>query len=187
VAASMSGIRILSQVARNQFAGKSPEAVSLLEQISLNASAILDSISDLIWAVKPHPDYLNDMADRMREYAVKIFDAKDIEYRLSIPRNLPMRDMDIETRRNIYLIFKEAVNNAMKYSSCTHMEVNLQVNNEQLLLRVADNGVGFDAGTTIRGNGLANMEKRARDIGGALSVISGSGKGTEVLLSLRLF
>ena len=181
IAASMSGIRILSKVAHQQFAHKVPEAAPLLEQISKSAQSTLESISDLIWAVKPHPDYLNDIADRMREYAQKFLDAKDIDYQLNIPRNLPVMELDIEARRNTYLIFKEAINNAMKHSECTHMDISLLADSEKMTLLVADNGVGFDVlekGSS--GVGLSSMQKRGHDIGGELKITSEQGKGTRV-------
>ncbi|MCB9306348.1 MAG: hypothetical protein H6565_07100 [Lewinellaceae bacterium] len=186
VAASMSSIRILSQVAHSQLAQKAPEAAPILGQISRNAQATLESISDLIWAVKPNADYLNDMADRMREYAVRVLDAKDIDYQMDIPRNLPMRNLDISTRRNVYLIFKEAVNNAVKYSDCSRMDISLHVTEERLMLRIADNGKGFDTRTVERGNGLNNMLKRAADICGELTLSAAPGAGAAVQLSLPL-
>ena len=186
VAASMSGIRILSQVAYGQLKGKASGTASLMEQINQNAQATLDSISDLIWAVKPHPDYMNDMADRMRDYAGKVLDAKDIDYLMDIPRNLPVRNLDIETRRNVYLIFKEAVNNAMKYSNCSRMEVSLHVQQDKLVLRVADDGAGFENGKTQKGNGLRNMEKRAGDINADFRIDTAPGKGTEVMVVVPL-
>lgn len=186
VAASMSGIRILSQVARKHFAEKSPESVPILEQINQSAQSAAESISDLIWAVKPTGDYLNDIADRIREYASKMLDAANVDYRINIPRDLPALDMDIETKRNLYLIFKEAVNNALKYSHCSHMEIEQCLENQLLTLQISDNGKGFDPATTPRGNGLNNMTKRAHDIGAALHVISSPDKGTTISLSLRL-
>ena len=181
IAASMSGIRILSKVAHQQFAPKVPDAAPLLEQISKSAQSTLESISDLIWAVKPHPDYLNDIADRMREYAQKFLDAKDIDYQLNIPRNLPVMELDIEARRNILLIFKEAINNAMKHSECTQMDISLLADAEKLTLLVADNGIGFNvAEKETSGVGLSSMQKRAHDIGGELKIASTPGKGTRV-------
>ncbi|MFN0212955.1 MAG: 7TM diverse intracellular signaling domain-containing protein [Saprospiraceae bacterium] len=187
IAASMSGIRILSNVAYQQFAHKVPEAAPLLEQISKSAKSTLESISDLIWAVKPHPDYLNDIADRMREYAQKFLDAKDIDYQLNIPRNLPVMELDIEARRNTYLIFKEAINNAMKHSECSQMDISLLADAEKMTLLVADNGIGFDVEEKgAIGVGLSSMHKRAADIGAELKIISEANKGTKVSFKLAV-
>lgn len=189
IAASMSGIRILSRVAQQQFSDKVPDAAPLLEQISKSAQSTLESISDLIWAVKPHPDYLNDMADRMREYAQKFLDAKDIDYQLNIPRNLPVMEMDIEARRNAYLIFKEAINNAMKHSECAKMDISLLADSEKVTLLVADDGCGFDPAQkmeNIKTVGLGSMQRRAADIGGSLSIQSEPGKGTRIAFILPL-
>ncbi|MBK8557757.1 MAG: histidine kinase dimerization/phosphoacceptor domain-containing protein [Lewinellaceae bacterium] len=91
VAASMSGIRILSQVARQQIMQEAPQTASLLEQINHSAQTTLEGISDLIWAVKPNENYLNDIADRMRAHASKVLEASDIAYQFNIARELPIR------------------------------------------------------------------------------------------------
>ena len=100
--------------------------------------------------------------------------------------DLPMRNLDISTRRNVYLIFKEAVNNAVKYSDCSRMDISLHVTEERLMLRIADNGKGFDTRTVERGNGLNNMLKRAADICGELTLSAAPGAGAAVQLSLPL-
>jgi signal transduction histidine kinase len=98
------------------------------------------------------------MADRMREHAQKFLDAKDIDYQLNIPRNLPVMELDIEARRNAFLIFKEAINNAMKHSECTRMDISLLADLEKMTLLVADNGIGFNVAEKIdSGVGLGSM------------------------------
>ena len=116
----------------------------------------------------------------------KVLDVKDIDYQMDIPRNLPVRNLDIATRRNVYLIFKEAVNNAVKYSNCTRMDISLQLAGGNLALSVADNGTGFEVTGGRKGNGLDNMEKRARDVGGTLRLVTAPGRGTRIDLSLPL-
>lgn len=185
VAASMSGIRILSQVAYKQFAHKVPEAAPLLEQITHSAQSTLESIGDLIWAVKPNPDYLNDLADRMREYASNVLDAQNIEYEIHIPRNLPVLKLNIETRRNLYLIFKEALNNAVKYSNCKSLDICLKINGQKLEMCVCDDGQGFPPEGIREGNGLPNMRQRAKDLGGTIQ-ITGKEKGVRVLFEMEL-
>jgi signal transduction histidine kinase len=186
VAASLSSIRILSQVAKTRFEHLSPDAGQLLQQINRSAQSTLDEIGDILWAIKPHPDYLNDIADRMREYATKMLEARDLAYRIDIPRNLPALELDVEARRNVYLIFKEAINNILKHSQCTQIDIGLSVDPDRLVLRVEDNGVGFDSETVLRGHGFGNMKSRATDIGGNLSVEAVAGVGTKVLFELPL-
>lgn len=189
IAASMSGIRILSKVAHQQFAEKIPEAGPILEQISKSAQSTVESISDLIWSVKPHPDFLNDMADRLREYAGKVLESQDIEYQINIPRNLPILDLDIEARRNVYMLFKEAINNAVKHSQCTSLNIKLSASKSHISRLVSDNGIGFDHKVKMEsgvGLGLSNMSKRAREVGGELKITSTPGKGTSVSFNLPL-
>ncbi|MBK8557756.1 MAG: hypothetical protein IPL65_19320 [Lewinellaceae bacterium] len=93
--------------------------------------------------------------------------------------------MDIEKRRNLYLIFKEALNNAIKYSRCKSMQVGLEVVENDLVLRIADDGIGFVPDLVERGNGLDNMLKRAMQIDAQLDLNAAPGKGTEVLVRLR--
>lgn len=186
VAASMSGIRILSQVALRQVTEKAQNITPLLQQITHSAQATLDGLSDIIWAINPHADYLNDVADRIREYAVRTLEAHDIAYHLEISRNLPAFDLDIESRRNIYLIFKESVNNVLKHSKCNHLEIKLIVEDNTMVLTIADNGVGFDMQHVQRGHGLDNLEKRALDIGGSVHISSVSGMGTKIAFHLPL-
>jgi len=189
IAASMSGIRILSKVAHQQFADKIPEAGPILEQISKSAQSTVESISDLIWSVKPHPDFLNDMADRLREYAGKVLETQDIDYKIDIPRMLPVLDLDIEVRRNIYLLFKEAINNAVKHSQCSTLNIKLSASKTLISMHVSDNGIGFDPKVKMEsgvGLGLGNMNKRAREIGGEFKIDSAPGKGTTVSFNLTL-
>jgi len=94
--------------------------------------------------------------------------------------------LEMGQRKNLYLIFKEAVNNAMKYSGCANLHVELMRDRSAIVLRVVDDGGGFDAtannGSVGGGNGLSNMRNRAAEIPGTLSITSGSGKGTTVEL-----
>jgi signal transduction histidine kinase len=189
IAASMSGIRILSRVAHQQFATQIPEAGPILEQISKSAQSTVESISDLIWSVKPHPDFLNDMADRLREYAGKVLESQDIEYQINIPRNLPVLDLDVEVRRNIYLLIKEAINNAVKHSQCTQLNIKLTATKSVINMLVEDNGVGFDPKAQMEkgvGLGLSNMGKRAREIGATFKINAAPGKGTAISFVLEL-
>ena len=91
--------------------------------------------------------------------------------------------LSLEQRKNIYLIFKEALNNALKYSQASAITISIVQNNGQLKLEVADNGKGFQSNGSVRGNGLKNMELRAKEIHASLLIGSVPNKGTSVQLN----
>ncbi|MCC7246916.1 MAG: hypothetical protein IT269_14625 [Saprospiraceae bacterium] len=189
VAASLSGIRILSKVAIEQFSSKLPSSAPLLEQINQNAHSTLESISDLIWTLRATSDHLNGLADRMRSYANRTLEAKGIEVNWKVPRDLLNVEMDIESRRNIYLIFKEAVNNTIAHSSATQMDIELKIDDNQILtVRLEDNGSGFNTEEKLQGigTGLNNMARRARDIQAELIIDSAEGKGCVITLKTSI-
>jgi signal transduction histidine kinase len=92
----------------------------------------------------------------------------------------------VEQRRNVYLIFKESINNAVKYSHCTRLEVDLAITGKMLNLTIQDNGKGFDSTTIRQGNGLQNLHKRASEIKGQLAIHAAPGAGTRIELQMRL-
>jgi signal transduction histidine kinase len=118
---------------------------------------------------------------------VRVLEAKDVDYQMNIPRNLPVVDLNVESRRNAYLIFKEAVNNALKHSGCTRMDFDFQADGSKMTLHIVDNGKGFDLNARRHsGIGLSSMEKRAREINGGLEVLSAPGQGTHITFTLPL-
>jgi signal transduction histidine kinase len=187
VAASMASIRILSQVVRKKLNGQLLEVMPLLEQIGQSAQSSLDGISDIIWAVKTNPDFLNDLADRMRDYAGKTLEVREINYHFDIPRQLPMLNLPVDARRNLYFIFKETINNAAKYSRCKQLNVTMKLAEPtKLLLRMEDDGCGFNPNDIKFGNGLLNIQKRAKDLGADLHLSAAPGKGVLVQLTLNI-
>jgi len=93
--------------------------------------------------------------------------------------------LPMNARKNIFLIFKEAIYNSIKYSACSLIEVKMEVFNRNFRMSVADNGKGFDLNERAgKGFGLKNMSSRAEEIKGKLEIIASAGNGTEVILVL---
>jgi signal transduction histidine kinase len=184
VATALAGMGTLNRVAHNQMAQTIPEAIPILEQIGRTIKSTSETVSDLIWAVRANPDYLNDLADRMRDYSGRLLGASNIELQLNIPRHLPVLLLSLEERRNIYLIFKEGLNNALKHSGCTEIEVAFYVENECIALKIIDNGHGFDPKKSRQGLGLKSMKNRAAQIGGYFELSTGVQKGTMLIFTL---
>ncbi|WP_164851434.1 sensor histidine kinase [Larkinella soli] len=183
---TLSSIRIFSDVVQQQIGPVRPEAVPILERISTSATTLSESMQDIIWTIQTRYDSLEDVVTRMREFGLKLAEAKGIDFRMQVSDQFLSTRLDVEQRRNLYLIFKESINNAVKYAGCTAIEVHLVLDGRRLSMRIQDNGSGFDPATVRSGNGLPNLKKRAKEIRGELAVVSAPGRGTRIELTTRI-
>jgi signal transduction histidine kinase len=180
IGSSLSQIVILSEVAQQR--ALRGESVEPLQRIGGLSRELLESIGDIVWAIQPHKDHLSDLKKRMRHFATEVLSARNVE--LHWPADEIGRDMELNTevRREVYLIFKEAINNIARHSRATEARISLRVAERQLTLEVTDNGMGIERFGEDEGNGLRNMKLRAASIKGELQVCSGNGQGTTVVL-----
>jgi two-component sensor histidine kinase len=184
VGSSLSKISILSELAKQK--ADDPKLKSDVEKISQSASEVVDNISEIIWAINPKNDSLDNLLAYIREYAAETLELKSIEYKIELPENIPAYNLSAETRRNIFLVIKEALNNIIKYANATLVNITVKLMESRLEISIKDNGNGFDVNNTRKfGNGLINMRKRIEDIGGEFKLDSEPGKGTEIRFSIK--
>lgn len=190
VGATLSSIRLYSQLARQQMpAESSVDAQAFLEKININAAEMIDNMSDIVWMVKPGNDLFENLEARMQSFAGELCEAKNIHFEYSNESGgavmLPM-----QLRRDIYLIFKEAISNAVKYSGCTRISSKIIINPSTLTMKIADNGNGFSPenlpAKSNGGNGLGNMRQRAISNKGDFILQSSPGNGTEITVHFIL-
>jgi signal transduction histidine kinase len=142
-------------------------------------------MSDIVWSINPENDSFDKIIFRMRSLSYNLFKLKKIEGSFSADESLSGIKLPMEIRRNFYLIYKEALNNLVKYSQATHASVLISREHSSISCVVRDNGIGFDTERDHAGNGLNNMKKRAKEIGANLSIESSVGKGTTIELNLK--
>lgn len=186
VGARLTEIMLMSDRAQD---GKNDpdKAASSLSRISTTARAVVDGLDALVWTVNPKNDSLDNLANYLCEYAQGFLEASGIQCRFDVPGELPHIPLSSEVRHNVLLVVKEALNNAAKHSRATEVSLGIQVDDEALRVSIEDNGRGFDQSvTSSRGNGLQNMDKRMRNIGGTLELSSEPGKGTRIRLQIPL-
>ncbi len=139
-----------------------------------------------MWAVNADNDDMEHLVKRMIDHAVRMTETRECQLHFDHDPALRALPLDMAARKNLYLVFKEAVNNAVKYSGCTELTVDLVRERSNIVLRIADNGQGFDTqhvqSSSGGGNGLSNMRKRAAELGATLSITSSAGKGTAIEL-----
>jgi signal transduction histidine kinase len=123
---------------------------------------------------------------RLREFATNVFEAKDIDLEFTVSDEVNDVKLDMEARRDFFLIGKEAINNAAKYAQCQKVIITIEIINRQLHLLVKDDGIGFDVQQADGGNGMGNMQRRASSLRGDLKIQSQPGKGTVIHLQIPL-
>jgi signal transduction histidine kinase len=192
IGSTLSSISLYSEAAKKMLNGNE-QADKVLTKINSNTSQMMEAMSDIVWAINTRNDKLDNLVNRMRAFAVQVSEAKKFDLHLAENKDLPDMPLDMYERKNIYLIFKEAVNNAAKYSECKNVWIDFSNKSHLLEMKITDDGTGFTVADASRlsknkggGNGLMNMKKRADDLKGELRIISEEGKGTEVILKMRL-
>jgi ligand-binding sensor domain-containing protein/signal transduction histidine kinase len=185
IGASLSQIAIWSELARRRLSREDGAAEPLI-RIAESSRELVDSMSDIVWAINPRRDRLGDLLHRMRRFASDTFTARDIAFRFQGPETEGGRPLGADVRRQVLLIFKEAVNNLARHSGSPRAEVDVAVEDGRLTVRLSDEGRGFDAAAGSDGHGLASMRERARALGAALDITSTPGRGTTILLGVPL-
>lgn len=165
-----------------------PEEVeSHAEQITATARETAKALDEIVWAVNPSNDTLEGLMTYATKYAQEYFALAGLRYRLEVPRDLPDHAIAPDVRHNVFLAFKEAVNNVVKHAQATEAHVRLRFEAQRFLLEIEDNGRGPAAAAEKSGrNGLRNMRRRLEDVGGSFSMEPAPEKGTIVRLTVPL-
>jgi signal transduction histidine kinase len=189
--ASLTRITLLSQPTR----GESEEgsgAAENLEQIHATARELTQAMGEVVWAVNPEHDSFDGLVNYLSNYAQSFLGVAGLRCRLEMPMRLPSQVLSAELRHNLFLAFKEALNNVVRHAAATEVRVSLTPDESGFTLQVEDNGRGFPRsappvdGTANppvranRGNGLANMHTRLREIGGSCELEGSEGAGVKI-------
>lgn len=161
IGSSLSQIYLLSEVVRQRVGDDHSKVSTPLTMISNASNEMVSSMSDIVWAINPQKDHLSDLILRMRRFASDTFGARDIAFRFIAPDAETDVRLGANIRREIFLIFKESINNVVKHSCCTEAEIEFKMADDSLSLRVHDNGRGFDSTKDSDGHGLMSMRERA--------------------------
>ncbi len=156
-------------------------------QISQTARETSGALDEIVWAVNPLNDTLEGLVNYACKYAQEFLALADIRYRLELPPQLPSLTLAPEVRHNVFLAFKESVNNVVKHAQADSAWIRLRMEAYRCILEIEDNGRGMSPGAEQKGrNGLRNMRKRLEEIGGNFEVTPGAGQGTLVRLTIPI-
>ena len=180
IGANLTRISMLSEAAKR---GRHATALTAIDDIARES---VSAMSDIVWAINPERESLGDLIRRMRAHGEEVFTQREIDFRFTAPGAHDTLRLGVDTRRDLLLIFKEAVNNTVRHSRCSSVSVDLQRTAAGLALSVSDNGVGFDTSQESTGQGLASLRRRAARLEGTLEVRSAPLAGTTVTLHVPL-
>jgi signal transduction histidine kinase len=182
IGSTLTSIHILSKVSQISMENDKQKAFSLLGKVIDQSGQIQQNMSDIVWAIKPDNDKMENMVMRMREYLTHCLEPKNIAIEFIADEHIMTESLPMEQRRDLLLIFKEAINNIAKYSQCTHTHIKLDRQNGYIRMTINDDGIGFEMNLVRTSNGLRNMQRRAGLMDGEITIDSGPGKGTHIEL-----
>lgn len=181
---TLSSISILSETAQRDLLQDIDRA--RFGTIGERARQMIEAMSDIVWSVNPQNDTMTNILQRMKEFAVEVLEYQDITLHFEAEGATKALVLSMEHRKDFYLLFKEAVNNAAKYSGASDVWVNVHIRDNRLHLEVRDNGRGFDTLSVKPGNGLPNMRRRVERMGGVFLLESAPMAGTSIKVDLDI-
>lgn len=179
IGASLSGINLLSQMAAEKvYNNKNEEATDYLLKVKNYTQDVIEKLSDMVWIFNPQNDSIEKLLQRLRSFAMSIAMSKNIKMHFVSDKESEIKNLSIGQRKALYLISKEAINNSLKYASCSNIYYSLKPNGTKWQLQIKDDGKGFTLSENENGNGLKNMKARADEIGASISIESQIDIGT---------
>lgn len=185
IGASLSNIHILNELAKRN-AGNPAKAGEYLDKAGDDIQRISEGLADIVWNINPKYDEIENLFIRMKRYAADMMDGKNIQCEFTFPAEDNSIKLNMDKRRDFYLIFKEAVNNLVKYSGTKTANIKVETDSRFLKMIVADDGRGFNETAVKTGNGLHNMRQRADSWKASLEITTAPAKGTTLILTMPL-
>jgi ligand-binding sensor domain-containing protein/two-component sensor histidine kinase len=186
IGAGLTEISILSEVAERSEGHSSSIVKKDLQKISETARQLVDSMSDIVWVVNPQRDSLHDLIVKLKDSYNEFFSSIGISFQVNNVEKSDDIKLPMDYKQNLLLMFKEAINNAIKHSGCKKLVLEASYKNDIIEIILKDDGTGFEINKVKFGNGIKNMENRANKIKGKLSCKSEVGVGTTVSFSGKL-
>jgi signal transduction histidine kinase/ligand-binding sensor domain-containing protein len=182
IGSTLTSISILSTVSQQAFEQQPQQAKEMLQQISTQSKNIQQSMSDIVWSIRPDNERIENLVVRMREYAAQTLEPLDIKITIDADESLVNKVLPMDCRKDLLLIYKEAINNIAKHAGATVVSVSLFNGNKKIELAIQDNGTwkGDNSGT-----GTKSMKERASANGGQLTIVV-TDKGTTVSASMPI-
>jgi signal transduction histidine kinase len=155
-------------------------------QLASRVRSLARELDAIVWTVNPRNDSLDKLASYLCQFSQEFCRGSSMRCRLDVAENIPPLPVTPEVRHDLYLVTKEALNNAIKHSGATEVWLRVRVVNGSFEIKIEDNGSGFTPEAMVNSdrNGLRNMRSRIEELGGEFQIRSAMGAGTTVELRI---
>ena len=157
-----------------------------LEQLSDSARTLVTGLDEIVWAINPQYDSVSSLVTYYSLFAERFLSLAGIACRFHTAESVADYPLDSKTRHGLFLAFKEALNNAVRHSGASQVEIEIQRASDELIISIRDNGRGLDSGELPGKDGLAGMRGRLQQLGGECRIESVRGRGTSIEFHLKL-
>jgi signal transduction histidine kinase len=154
-----------------------------LKNIATMSRELVTSMSDIVWSIDSRNDSMENILDKMRNFGSTVLSAKDVRFNLSHSGLDLKKKLSVDVRQNLYLIYKEAINNIAKHAHASRVNVVLRNDSDKFTMTVIDDGKGWEGKERLNGHGTKNMRMRAERLGGRVEFIRDA--GTRVVLTRK--
>ena len=169
IGSTLTSINILSNVSQKAIDSQPQQAREMLHEIAEQSKMIQQNMSDIVWSIRPENEKVEDLITRMREYAAQTLEQLNVSATVNAADELATKTLPMQYRKELLLIYKEAISNIVKHANATSVIVNLENTRNQVHLSIADNGTW--KGSTS-GTGTRSMKARAESLGGTLQILT---------------
>ena len=184
IGATLSSISVYSAVLENRITDENNRHV--VEEIKEKAISTIQNMSDIIWAIQPGSDQVNDFMQRFQTNALPLLESKNMRFfQKGNTADATLR-LSILQRRNLFLVCKEALNNCIKYAAASFFSIELIQTKHELKITLMDDGIGFDEAHLTRKNGILNIQHRIQELQGLISIKTTPGQGCRMDISIPL-
>ena len=182
--ADLSSISAMCHASIRQIKTNNPAAQDTITQVGETSRKVIRRMREIIWSLHSKHDSIDNFSFRVKETAYTLLEHQPMELHLDLPVDEIDLQIPNDSRRNLFLIYKEVLHNIVRHSKAKNVHVSISVEEGNLLLQVGDDGIGFAVGTDSKsGNGLVNLKQRAAALSGKLLIDSKPGAGTTVRVS----
>jgi signal transduction histidine kinase len=182
IGTTLSSITLMNAVLKNKIESQPEEAKEMAAKIETTSRDMIQNMSDIVWSINPNNDTMEKLIYRLQQFCTDVFDKPGIQYQLTADEEIKSKVLSMQLRRDIFLICKEIINNAAKYSKATSFGLSLSLKQKVIVLVASDDGIGFNENTINKGNGLMNIRQRVNTYNGDVSLTSINGTTWQITI-----